>query len=105
LKEEGLVVRYAPVVKEEGRIDEAAFAALLNERTVLVTYAYVNSEIGVIQDVKRISRIIKKFNATHGTEIKSHLDASQALLWLPCQMDMLGIDLMTLDAGKCYGPK
>jgi cysteine desulfurase len=34
-----------------------------------------------------------------------HIDASQAPLWLPCAMDSLGVDLMTLDAGKCYGPK
>ena len=105
LKKKGVIVHFADVEKEEGRINEDSLRTLLNTHTVLVTYAYVNSEIGVVQDVKRISRIIKKFNAEKGTEIKSHLDASQAPLWLPCQMDMLGVDLMTLDAGKCYGPK
>lgn len=34
-----------------------------------------------------------------------HLDAAQAPLWLPCEMDMLGVDLLSLDSGKCYGPK
>jgi cysteine desulfurase len=100
----GVVVSYAHI-REDGRIDEESIRNLLNEKTVLVTYAYVNSEIGVIQDVKKISRAVKKHNAEQSTTIKMHLDASQAPLWLPCQMDMLGVDLMTLDAGKCYGPK
>lgn len=34
-----------------------------------------------------------------------HTDACQASLWLSCELDMLGVDMLTLDAGKCYGPK
>lgn len=92
-------------VDEEGRIDVKHFESLFNEQTVLVTFAYANSEIGVVQDVKRLSRIVKKYNTDHKTHVLTHLDASQAPLWLPVEMDMLGVDLMTLDAGKCCGPK
>jgi cysteine desulfurase len=78
---------------------------MLTPRTVLVTFAYVNSEIGTVQDVKRITRTVRAFNAEHKTNVLVHLDAAQAPLWLSCEMDMLGVHMMTLDAGKCFGPK
>lgn len=97
----GVVVHFVSV-DAEGRIDMRAFEALLSLKTVLVTCAYANSEVGVVQDVKRITRTVR---ARGDVRPLVHLDASQAPLWLPIAMDMLGVDLMTLDAGKCYGPK
>lgn len=104
LTERGVTVRTMPVT-EEGRIDEIALEALLSPRTVLVAYAYVNSEVGVIQPVRRIARVISKFAAAHDVEIVHHLDACQAPLWLPCKLEQLGVDTLALDGGKCYGPK
>lgn len=105
LERRGVRVTYAPV-QETGMVDIQAFEKLLSEKTVLVTIAYANSEIGVVQDIKKISRAVRKWNDAH-TEHKIfiHTDASQAPLWLPCALDMLGVDMLTLDAGKCYGPK
>lgn len=104
LATQGLTLKYAPLTAD-GRIDRAAFTKLLSERTALVTFAYVNSEIGTVEDVKKISRRVRLFNQAHGTNIKIHLDAAQAPLWLPCSLSQLGVDLIALDAGKCYGPK
>lgn len=104
LEGRGVKVSYVPV-DEDGLIIEKEFSAALTEKTVLVSFSYVNSEVGVIQDVKRLTRLVRLFNEKHACEVLVHLDASQAPLWLPCEMDMLGVDLMTLDAGKCYGPK
>lgn len=103
-KKKGVTITYVPV-SEEGLIDHAAFERLLSPRTVLVTFAYANSEIGVVQDVKRITRAVRNYRK----ETKSafpyvHLDASQAPLYLPCSVTMLGVDMMTLDASKCGGP-
>lgn len=99
LKRRGVVVHFAPV-DAEGRIVLSEFTALLSERTVLVSVAYANSEVGVVQDVKRIARLVHRNSSAF-----LHVDGSQAPLWLPCEMDALGVDLLTLDAGKCYGPK
>ena len=104
LESEGVVIKYV-AVDEYGSIDTNDLQTLLSESTRLVTFAYGNSEIGTVQPVKRITRLIKKFNTEHGTSILTHLDAAQAPLWLPCQVPQLGVDLMTLDAGKCQGPK
>ncbi len=104
LSARGVVVTYMPV-DAEGLVGIKELETLLSTKTVLVTFAYVNSEIGVVQDVKKITRTVRKWNETHGVRVLVHTDASQAPLWLPCALDMLGVDLMTLDAGKCYGPK
>jgi cysteine desulfurase len=102
--ERGVRIVYVPL-QEDGLIVREEFENVLSPRTVLVTFAYVNSEIGVVQDVKRITRTVRGYNDAHGTNILVHLDAAQAPLWLPCEMDMLGVDLLSLDSGKCYGPK
>ncbi len=105
LERRGVVVHYAPT-DALGRIDRAALARLLNTNTVLVTFAYANSEIGTVQDVKVLSRAVRLFRTEHTSMYPYiHVDASQAPLWLPCRMDSLGITMMTVDAGKCYGPK
>jgi cysteine desulfurase len=104
LEELGVGVRYA-ALDEDGRIDIQALQGALTLKTVLVTCAYVNSEIGVVQDLKKITRVVRAWNEAQGVHVYVHTDASQAPLWLSCALDMLGVDLMTLDAGKCYGPK
>ena len=48
---------------------------------------------------------MRKFEKEQGTEIIVHLDAAQAPLWLPCALEQLGVDMLSLDAGKCHGPK
>jgi len=100
----GVRTVYAPVL-ESGRIDMEAFKTLLSPKTVLVTIAYVNSEVGVVQDIKKVTRIVRAWNTEKTMGVLTHVDASQAPLWFSCAMDMLGADLLTLDAGKCYGPK
>ena len=104
LASRGVGVRYAPV-QEDGRIDMVAFSALVSPQTVLVSCAYANSETGVVQDLRALVRVVQEYNRTHQANILVHTDASQAPLWLPLGMDALGVDMMTLDTGKCYGPK
>ena len=100
----GVKVRYA-IVNEEGVITLPALEEVLSEKTVLVTFAYANSEVGTVQPVLRLVRHIRKFEKTTGSEVIVHLDAAQAPLWLPCAMKQLGVDIISLDAGKCNGPK
>ena len=105
LENRGVVVRYVPV-DEGGRIVDSEFRQLLNEKTLLIVFSYVNSEVGVIENVKHLTHIVRRYKTEHTEqELFVHLDASQAPLWLPCQSDSLGVDLMTLDGGKMYGPK
>lgn len=100
----GVTVRVVDV-DEEGKITIPALEAALSPKTVLVTFAYANSEIGVVQPVSRLVRVIRQYERTNGSKITVHLDAAQAPLWLPCTLSKLGVDLMSLDTGKCNGPK
>lgn len=104
LKRRGVRIVYLHV-REDGLIDMNDLQRALSKHTLLITCAYVNSEVGVVQDVKKISRMVRAWNESEKTHVLIHLDASQAPLWLPCELDMLGVDLITLDSGKCYGPK
>ncbi len=100
----GVTIKFVEV-DERGIITIPALEAVLSEKTVLVTFAYANSEVGTVQPVLRLVRRIRKYEETMGKEIKVHLDAAQAPLWLPCAFKQLGVDTMALDAGKCNGPK
>ncbi len=100
----GVKVLYAPI-DAEGLVDLREFKKLLSPRTRLVSIAYANSETGVVQDLTAIGRAIKAFEKENGLMVLFHTDASQAPLWLPCALDALFVDMMTLDAGKCRGPK
>jgi cysteine desulfurase len=92
-------------VDSEGRIDHKQFSQAITHQTVLCTFAYVNSEIGVIQHVGKLSRVVREKEKEFGIRIYVHVDAAQAPLWLSCELERLGVDLISLDAGKCGGPK
>ncbi len=100
----GVTVHFLEV-SSEGLVIIESLQKLLSQKTVLVTFAYVNSEIGVIQEVGKIARIVRAYEKETGTRIYVHTDAAQAPLWLSCELDRLMVDMLSLDAGKCYGPK
>jgi cysteine desulfurase len=104
LKNLGVKIKFV-AVDSVGLINHSALQEILSTKTALVTFAYANSEIGTIQPVSRLVRVVRNFCRENNLNIKVHLDAAQAPLWLNCSFSPLGVDSIALDAGKCGGPK
>lgn len=101
----GVIIKQVQV-DNEGKIFLEDLKMQLSIHTVLCTFAYVNSEIGVVQKVHAIARTIRSFEQEQGDiKIALHIDAAQAPLWLPCDLPRLDADFITLDGAKCGGPK
>ncbi|HKU18722.1 MAG TPA: cysteine desulfurase family protein [Candidatus Saccharimonadales bacterium] len=101
--------RVAPV-SAEGVVDRAALAKLISDQTVLVSVMYANNEVGTIQPIRQIAQTlesIRKSRAKLGNQLPLylHTDAAQAGNYLDLHAARLGVDLLTVNAGKIYGPK
>ncbi|MCA9362922.1 cysteine desulfurase [Candidatus Kaiserbacteria bacterium] len=100
----GVIVDYVSV-DEVGKIILTDLQELLSEKTILVSCSYANSEIGVIQPLHNIKKTLRAAEERFKSDICWHVDAAQAPMWLNCQFDSIGADLLTLDTAKCCGPK
>ena len=100
LEKQGFEITFLPVEKD-GRVNPETLKAALREDTILVSIMMVNNEIGVIQDIATLSKIVKN----HNPEIRFHTDAIQAYGKIPIRPEKSGIDLMSVSGHKLHGPK
>jgi cysteine desulfurase len=82
----------------------------ITDNTALITISYANSELGTVQDIKKISEIIKQVrqhreSSNRRLPLYLHVDASQVAGYLDISVNRLGVDMMTLSSTKCYGPR
>lgn len=97
-------------VNEKGLVNPASVENAITDETEIVSVGYANSEIGTVQPIKEIAILIERIRADRAirevaTPLLFHTDASQAAGYLDLNVARLNVDLMTLNAGKCYGPK
>ena len=116
LEKEGYQVTYLDV-DNHGLIDPDSFQKELRENTVFTSIIYANNEIGTIQPIEELAKIAhshkNKFGGTGstgntdntGNTVIFHTDACQAAGALSIDTKELGIDLMTINGSKIYGPK
>jgi cysteine desulfurase len=99
-EKDGLTVTYLNTDKF-GNIDMEEFEKVLDEDTILVSMIHVNNEIGTIQDIEKISKIIKK----KGFQALIHLDGVQSFGKIKCSLKQLGVDTYSFSGHKVHGPK
>jgi len=105
LEEQGMAeVTYLPIGKD-GLVSLNEIKKSIKPNTALVSIMYANNEIGTIQPIREIGNIIKKENVNREQKIVFHTDAVQAVNYIDCNVDNLGVDLLTASAHKIYGPK
>ncbi len=97
-------------VKPDGRIDLADLEKSIDDQTVLISVMYANNEIGTVQPIRDISKIVRTKNEERRMKniqmpLLLHTDAAQAGNYLDLHAARLGVDLMTINGGKIYGPK
>ena len=88
-----------------GRVNEEDIRMNIKTNTILVSVMYVNNEIGTIQPIKDIGEMLKEWNKKHKTNILFHTDATQAIEYLDCNVDELGVDLLSFSGHKIHAPK
>ncbi|MCI0471035.1 MAG: cysteine desulfurase [Candidatus Aminicenantes bacterium] len=105
LEEQGMAeVTYLPVGRD-GIVNVSDVRKSVKENTTLISVMYVNNEIGTIQPIREIGGLIAKVNKTREEKVIFHTDAVQAVNYLDCKVENLGVDLLTASAHKIYGPK
>jgi cysteine desulfurase len=106
LEKDGAKVSYVSV-DDVGQVDIDSFLNELNEKTVLIRFLHVNNEIGTIENIKELVNAVKKKTKESGQSKTPlfHTDASQSPVWLGIDTQKLGVDMVTLDSQKIYGPK
>lgn len=97
-------------VDKHGRVTPEAVAAAIRDDTDLVSVALANHELGTVQPIRDIARAIEGIRSArleqgNKTPLVLHCDASQGFGLLDIAVGRLGVDLLTLNAAKIYGPK
>jgi len=96
-----------------GVVQPEKIIGALKADTVLVSVMYANNELGVIEPIHDIGRALNQVkrkrnsdsSSDHGVFPYFHTDASQAAQYLPLNIHSLGVNLLTLDSSKFYGPR
>lgn len=86
-------------VDEFGMVDPDEVAAVITDKTILISIMHANNEVGTLQPVAAIGRIARE------REVLFHTDAAQSVGKIPVRVDELNVDLLSVAAHKLYGPK
>ncbi|MBO4364890.1 MAG: cysteine desulfurase [Eggerthellaceae bacterium] len=97
-------------VDAKGRVSERDIQAAIGPDTQLVSVGLANNEIGTVQPLRAIAQVVaaertRRLAAGDATPIYLHCDASQGAGQVDINVSSLGVDMITLNAAKIYGPK
>lgn len=106
LEKEGLIKATYIKPKNDGLIRAQDIKKTIRPNTILVSVMYVNNEIGTVQPIAEIGKILESYKLKASPhKLVFHTDATQAVNYFDCNVDKLKVDLLSLSAHKIYGPK
>ena len=100
LEKEGFKVDYIKV-DSQGFVNLDQLLNSINEKTILASVMHVNDEIGTIEPIEEIGKILLE----RGHKIYFHVDAAASYARVPIDVERMNIDAMSISAHKIHGPK
>lgn len=100
LEKQGFKIDYLGV-NNEGFVDLSQLQSLINKNTILVSVMHVNDEIGTIEPIEEIGKILKE----QDHKIYFHTNAIASYCRVPIDVEKMNIDLMSISSHKVHGPK
>ncbi len=104
LEQFGFDVTYLPVDRY-GLVNPEDVLEAVTDQTILVSVMLANNEIGTIEPIEEMARLVKEYAGSTGRTILFHTDAVQGAGFLDLDVDRLKVDMLSLSAHKLYGPK
>lgn len=94
-------------VGPDGRVSPDELKKAIRPTTFMVSVMTVNNEIGTVQPIREIAKVVRhaRTHVTKSAYPLLHTDAAQAAQLFDLNVEQLGVDLMTLDGAKAYGPR
>lgn len=97
-------------VNSDGRVNPSEVSELISDTTVLISIGLINNEIGTIQPIREVAKVIqthclRRQKAGNLRPLYLHTDAAQAPSYLDLNANRLGVDMLSINGGKIYGPK
>ena len=98
LEKRGFELTLVPVDKH-AMVNPDDVAASIREDTILVSVMHANAEVGTIQPIKEIAKVVKE------TGVIFHTDAVATAGTIPVDVRELGVDALSIAGNQFYGPK
>ena len=113
LEESGKISVTNVPVEKDGIVSAKKIFGALQKNTVLVSVMLGNNEIGTVQPIAEIAKSIRRYKklTSHSSQLTAyaypllHVDATQGLQYFEINVGKSGIDLLSFDGAKAYGPK